>query len=161
MTTSAGKSAAGEENASDQDIRRATLYRMFNEEHICPFGLKSLDLLRQRGFEIDNHPLRSREETDKFLREHNVETTPQTFIEGKRIGGYDQLREYFGKEAEGTEEGETSFRPFVAISSVAFLMSVAAVWAAFGEVTLIQTLEWFVAFVMLISTRLVRRWLVS
>ena len=129
---------------------RATLYRMATDEHICPYGLKSRDLLERRGYEIDDHLLRSREETDAFKREHDVETTPQIFIGGERVGGYDALRTHFGKEAEGTAEGETSYQPVIAIFSVAFLMALAASWAAFGEITLVRTLEWFVAFSMCI-----------
>ncbi|CEG58118.1 protein of unknown function [Legionella fallonii LLAP-10] len=29
---------------------------------------------------------------------HDVKTTPQTFINGERIGGYDDLRRHFGKK---------------------------------------------------------------
>ncbi|HBJ92869.1 MAG TPA: glutaredoxin, partial [Hyphomonadaceae bacterium] len=64
--------------------------------HICPFGLKSLDLLQRKGFEVEDHHLTTREETDAFKAEHDVKTTPQTFIEGERIGGYDSLRDHFG-----------------------------------------------------------------
>jgi len=31
--------------------RRAALYRMVTDTHICPFGLKAKDLLRRKGFE--------------------------------------------------------------------------------------------------------------
>ena len=35
---------------------KAILYRMVTSEHICPFGIKSKDLLRREGFDIeDNH----------------------------------------------------------------------------------------------------------
>ena len=129
---------------------RATLYRMATDEHTCPYGLKSRDLLERHDYEIEDHLLRSREETDAFKRKYGVETTPQTFVNGDRIGGYDALREHFGKEAEGTAEGETSYQPVIAIFSVAFLMALAASWAAFGEVTVVRTLEWFVAFSMCI-----------
>ena len=44
--------------------KSAALYRMVTPEHICPFGLKSLDLLERQGFEIEDHQLKSRAETD-------------------------------------------------------------------------------------------------
>ena len=66
----------------------ATLYRMKTEEHICPFGLKAKDLLEREGFEVDDRLLTSRAETDDFKARHHVDTTPQTFIEGERVGGY-------------------------------------------------------------------------
>lgn len=72
----------------------ATLYRMVMKNHLCPFGLKSLDLLKREGFKVQDHHLTSREETDAFQREYDVDTTPQAFIDGKRIGGYDELRRY-------------------------------------------------------------------
>ena len=77
--------------------KQAVIYRMVMEKHICPYGLKSLDLLKREGFQVEDHWLTTREETDAFKKEHQVETTPQTFIDGERIGGYDALKEHFGK----------------------------------------------------------------
>lgn len=69
--------------------RKAELYRMVTPEQTCPWGLKALDLLKREGFEVEDHHLKSRAETDTFKTKHQVETTPQTFIDGRRIGGYD------------------------------------------------------------------------
>ena len=66
--------------------KRAVLYRMVTSEHICPFGLKSKDLLERKGYDVEDHHLSSRSETDAFKEKHNVKTTPQTFIDDKRIG---------------------------------------------------------------------------
>ena len=63
-------------------VRQAELYRMATNEHICPFGLKSKDLLRRHGYRIDDHKLTTRADTDAFKRQEGVETTPQTFIDG-------------------------------------------------------------------------------
>ncbi len=71
--------------------KHAELYRMVTAEHTCPYGLKALDLLKREGYEVDDHHLTTREETDAFKAKHDVKTTPQTFIDGKRIGGYDDL----------------------------------------------------------------------
>jgi glutaredoxin len=68
--------------------RAATLYRMVTDTHVCPYGLKSRDLLQRQGFVVEDRWLTSREETDAFKALHGVETTPQTFIDGARIGGY-------------------------------------------------------------------------
>ena len=35
--------------------KTATLYRMVMPDHICPYGLKALDLLRRRGFAVEDH----------------------------------------------------------------------------------------------------------
>jgi len=44
--------------------------------HICPFGLKSKDLVERKGFEVDDRLLTIREETDAFQEKHEVDTTP-------------------------------------------------------------------------------------
>jgi glutaredoxin len=116
---------------------------MVMEDHVCPYGLKAKDLLEREGFEVEDHWLETRSETDAFQREHGVETTPQIWIGGDRIGGYDDLREHLGREVRG--EGDTSYRPVIAVFSVAFLMGLATSWAAFGTVFTLRALEWFVA----------------
>lgn len=74
--------------------KRATLYRMVLPEHTCPFGVRAKQLLDDAGFDVDEQILSSREEVDAFKQEHGVETTPQVFIGGERIGGSDELEEY-------------------------------------------------------------------
>jgi len=49
------------------------------------------------GFTLDEHILRSRGEVDAFEREQGVETTPQIFIGGERIGGSDDLERYLSE----------------------------------------------------------------
>ena len=126
--------------------RDATLYRMVMKNHLCPFGLKSLDLLKREGFTVDDRHLTSREETDAFQREYNVDTTPQTFIDGQRIGGYDELRRYFGKSVK--EPDEVTYQPVIAVFACTALMALGVSWAALGTVFTVRTLEWFVAISM-------------
>ncbi|ELT51226.1 glutaredoxin [Brucella intermedia] len=73
----------------------AEIYRMVTPDFTCSFGVKALKLLEQSDFLVNEHVLASREEVDAFKAEHGVETTPQTFIDGVRIGGYDELKAYF------------------------------------------------------------------
>ncbi|MDF0594765.1 glutaredoxin [Psychromarinibacter halotolerans] len=124
---------------------KAVLYRMVMPDHLCPFGLKSKDLLEREGYEVEDHHLTTREETDAFMERHGVKTTPQTWIGDERIGGYDDLRVAFGKEDPAQE---TSYRPVIAIFSVAFLMAVALAVATFGTPLTPRTIEWFVAISM-------------
>ncbi|RAN38385.1 glutaredoxin family protein [Hyphomonas pacifica] len=124
----------------------AHLYRMKTPSHICPFGLKSRALLRREGYEVDDHLLTSREETDAFKQEHDVKTTPQTFIDGKRIGGYDDLMDHFGKATK--DKDKKTYRPVIAIFASAALMALAASWAAYGSLLTIRTAEWFIAISM-------------
>lgn len=123
--------------------RHAALYRMVTEDHVCPYGLKSLGLLKHKGFKVSDHHLRSREETDTFKRHQNVDTTPQTFIDGKRIGGYDELRRYFGKPLKDPEA--PTHRPLLVVLAMAAVMALAASWTATAELASDFTLRWFLA----------------
>lgn len=133
---------------NDDGKATAVLYRMVMPDHLCPFGLKSRDLLERRGYAVEDHHLATREETDAFQARHGVDTTPQTFIGGKRIGGYDDLRAYFGDPPKG--EYEATYTPVVAIFTVAFLMALAVAWTATGTLLTLRTLEWFIAIAMTI-----------
>lgn len=124
----------------------AALYRMVMPSHICPYGLKAKHLLKSRGFAVDDHWLKTREETDAFKAEHDVGTTPQTFIDGQRIGGYDDLRRHFGLTVRDPDA--TSYRPVVALFAMTALMALAASFAAFGSLFTVRAAEWFVSFSM-------------
>ena len=126
----------------------ATLYRMVMEEHVCPFGLKALDLLHREGVSIDDHWLTTREETDAFKKDQGVESTPQVFIDGERIGGYDELRRHFGKSVRDPKV--VTYQPVIAVFAIAALMALAASWAAFGDLLTVRAVEWFIAFSMCI-----------
>jgi glutaredoxin len=114
--------------------------------HTCPYGLKALDLLKRRGFEVEDHPLRTREETEAFKAQQGVKTTPQVFIGGQRIGGYDDLRRHFGLKV--AEPGATSYRPVIAVFAMTALMAMAASQAAFGSPFTLRAAQWFIAFSM-------------
>jgi len=72
----------------------ATLYRMILPDHTCPFGVRAKEMLEEAGFEVDDRILSSREEVDAFEEEQGVDTTPQVFIDGERVGGSDDLERY-------------------------------------------------------------------
>ncbi|WP_218355063.1 MauE/DoxX family redox-associated membrane protein [Alteromonas lipotrueiana] len=126
--------------------KHAVLYRMMTDEHICPFGLRSKDLLERQGYEIEDHYLRSREEIDAFKEKHQVDTTPQTFIDGERVGGYDDLREFFGK-GEAGQQG-TSYTPVIAIFGVALAAAIGMVLP--GDLVSMPTLMLFIGFAMIL-----------
>lgn len=63
------------------------LYRMVLPDHVCPFGLRAKALLESAGVDFQDRILSSREEVDAFEAEHGVDTTPQLFVDGERIGG--------------------------------------------------------------------------
>ncbi|MEO7564535.1 MAG: MauE/DoxX family redox-associated membrane protein [Sphingomicrobium sp.] len=114
--------------------------------HVCPYGLKSLHLLKANGYAVEDHALRTKEETEAFKAKHKVETTPQTFIDGKRIGGYDDLRAFFGTALP--KPGSTSYRPVIALFAMTALMALVASTAAYGAPFTIRAGEWFIAFSM-------------
>ncbi|MCW4461359.1 glutaredoxin [Sphingomonas sp. BT-65] len=124
----------------------AVLHRMVMPDHICPYGLKAKALLERRGYKVEDHWLRTREETDAFKAAHDVKTTPQTFIDGKRIGGYDDLRRHFGLHVP--EKGETSYTPVIALFAMTALMALAASHAIAGSPFTIRAAEWFISFSM-------------
>ena len=126
--------------------KNADLYRMVMPDHPCPYGLKARALLRRRGYAVSDHHLTTRAETDAFKAQHGVATTPQTFIDGVRIGGYDDLRRHFGERVR--DKNAVTYTPVIALFAMAALMAIAASWAAYGEVAPVRTAEWFVAIAM-------------
>lgn len=121
---------------------------MVMDHHVCPYGLKALDLLRRQGYEVDDQWLTSREQTDAFKAEHGVKTTPQVFIGGERIGGYDDLRRHFGKTV--AEPDATSYRPVIALFAMTLLMALAASVAVYDTPFTVRAAEWFIAFSMVV-----------
>jgi glutaredoxin len=132
----------------DQERKTAILYRMVMPDHLCPYGLKSKDLLERHGFDVDDHPLTTREQTDAFMDEYDVSTTPQTFIDGTRIGGYDSLRIHFGLDKPEDQQSETSYQPVIAIFAMAFLMALGLSWYSFQSIFTLRAFEWFISISM-------------
>ncbi len=119
---------------------------MVMDDHVCPYGLKSKHLLEKEEFEVNDHHLVTRPETDAFMEKHGVETTPQTFIDDQRIGGYDALREHFGHSV--SDESDVTYQPVIAIFSVAALMAITLGIGLLGTVFHVRVVEWFIAISM-------------
>ncbi|MBM2290295.1 glutaredoxin [Sulfitobacter pseudonitzschiae] len=128
--------------------KTAHLYRMVMPDHLCPFGLKSKSLLQRHGYVILDHHLTNRAETDAFKAEHDVKTTPQTFIENERIGGHDDLRRFFGQHVGDGDE--KTYRPVLVIFAVSFLIALAISVIAHGTPLSWSVIPWFVATAMTI-----------
>ena len=125
--------------------KTAKLFRMVMDKHVCPYGIKSKALLESNGYTVEDHHLTTREETDAFKAEHDVKTTPQTFINGERIGGHDDLRKFFDKPVKDPDE--TSYRPVLAVFAVAAALAVTLSLGLLDGFS-VRTIEWFVAFSM-------------
>ncbi len=126
----------------------ATLHRMVMQDHMCPYGLKAKDLLKRNGFVVDDRHLKNRGEVDAFKVEYGVETTPQIFIGGERIGGYDDLSVYLGKPA--AKKDAATYQPVIALFSIAALLAVAVTWLSLGTVFAGRTVELFIAISMVL-----------
>ena len=70
----------------------------------------------------------------------------QAFIEGERVGGYEDLRRYFGLKVQDPEA--TSYRPVAAVFLMAALLAVAAALGLGRPVAGVHTVEAFIAIAM-------------
>ena len=132
--------------------KKAVIHRMVMEHHTCPYGIKAKDALKRAGYEVEDHHLTSREQTDAFKAKHGVATTPQIFIGGQRVGGYDDLRRFLGKRV--ADPKATSYRPVIALFSMTTFLAIAASYAVTGDVLTIRAAEWFVGFSMVVLSLL-------
>lgn len=130
------------------ESKTAILYRMVMPNHLCPYGLKAKALLHRQGYVVDDRWLTSREQVDAFKAAHNVQTTPQTFINEKRVGGYDDLCQYFGKTVYDPKK--MTYRPILTVLILTALMAIATSHACFGTVFTFKTIGWFISFSMTI-----------
>ena len=128
--------------------KTAVLYRMVMPGHTCPYGLKARDLLKRSGYEVEDHHLATREETEAFKAKHGVATTPQVFVGGKRVGGYDDVRRFLGKRVPDPKA--TSYRPVIALFVMTALMAMAASYAVSGSLFTVRAAEWFIGMSMIV-----------
>lgn len=73
-------------------MKKAVLYRMDLPNYTCGYGTAALQVLQREGFEVEDHVLRTRAETDAFKDKHHITTTPLIFIDGEKIGGFTDLK---------------------------------------------------------------------
>ena len=137
--------------AQHQD-KTASLYRMVMPSHICPYGIKSRWLLKRHGYQVEDHWLQTREQTDAFKAKHGVKTTPQTFIDGQRIGGHDDLRRYLGLKVR--DPNASSYVPVLATFAIAGLLTLAVNWLTVLPLLSSVTAERFIAIAMVLLAML-------
>lgn len=135
-------------SASSAQHETARVYRMKTEEHLCPFGLKTVDLLKRKGYEVDDHTLTSREAIEDFQEQAGVDTTPQVYIGEERVGGYEEVRAYLGLSVPG--EKETTYQPVIAIFATSLLIGLAVSWAASGTLLSLRMPEYAIATAMIL-----------
>jgi glutaredoxin len=108
--------------------------------------LKARDLLKREGFKIEDHWLKTKAETDAYKAANEVKTTPQILIDGKRIGGYDDLRRFLGKKVRDPKT--LTYKPVIAVFTMTALMALAASYAVSGNPFTVRAAEWFISFSM-------------
>lgn len=126
--------------------KTAQLFRMATPKNICPSGLKSRDLLKRKGYVVEEHLLETRDAVDAFKAAHDVPTTPQTFIGGERLGGYSDLLSYFSIPQK--DKNAKSYTPVLAVFFVAALLSFAMQIFAAQSVAIVTSIELFIALSM-------------
>lgn len=75
------------------------LYRMILPDHTCPYGVRCKQMLESAGIDFEDRILSTRKETDAFEAEHGVQTTPQCFVDGERIGGSEEVKRWIASRA--------------------------------------------------------------
>jgi glutaredoxin len=125
--------------------KTAVLYRMALPDHLCPSGQKARWLLKSKGYEVDDRLFRARPEVDAFKEEHDVPTTPQIWIEGERVGGYQALRE----KLTDFDPKATTYAPVIILFAVAAATALALSIGILGAITW-QTLGWFISISMIL-----------
>ena len=125
--------------------KTAVLYRMDLPNHLCPSGQKARWLLDRYGYKVDDRLFRERSEVDTFKEAHNVPTTPQIWIEGERVGGYDALREKF----TDYDPKAKTYKPVLYLFGVAAATALVLSIGFLGAITW-QTLGWFISVSMIL-----------
>ncbi len=123
----------------------AVLYRMAMPDHLCRSGLKARRLLRRRGYAVEDRLLTDRAAVDAFKARHGVATTPQAWIEGERVGGYQDLRQ----RLTGHDPKAATYAPVIVLFAVAAATAVALSIGFLGGIGW-QTLGWFVSVSMIL-----------
>jgi len=106
---------------------------MVMPKHLCPYGLKSLYLLKKHGYEVEDVHLKTKEETEEFKKKHSFPDTPRIYINGEHIGNDDDLKKFLGYHVPLKDE--TSYKSIIAIFSTALLLAFAVLFLQFGNIS--------------------------
>ena len=130
------------------DPKEAHLYRMEMTDHVCPFGLKAKDTLQREGYQVVEHLLTTREAVNAFKKDRDVKTTPQVYVAGERIGGYEDLLKFLGKKVQSKDQ--KTYKPVIALFSIAACLAFAVTYLVSGMVISANTLPYFISISMVL-----------
>ncbi len=97
-----------------------TVYRMSMADKECPWGLKAIALLKEKGIAFQDIKLTDQEAVNALKAKFNVPTTPQIFFGEERVGGYSDLAARLNAPVA---KAEFSYVPVVAVFGVAALIT--------------------------------------
>ena len=100
VQTTVGQTTTGQPPLRPPALRRAGLYRMVMDDHVCPYGLKARDLLRHRGYMVDDRLLTARGQTEAFKAEHHAPGINRRQA-GRRLGRPAPLFRQTGRQSGG------------------------------------------------------------
>ncbi|EWH09647.1 glutaredoxin [Catenovulum agarivorans DS-2] len=92
---------------------------------LCPYGQHAVDLLRKKGIAFEDHLFADTNEEQAFKINHQVQTTPQIFIDGERIGGYSDLANKLQVAPQNAKKSSSSYWPVITVFAVCLLMAIA------------------------------------
>ena len=122
--------------------KNASIYRMVTKQKMCVHGLKAKDLLNRNGYRIEDNHLSNADEIADFKKQNDVKTLPQIFIQGERIGGFDDLQAHFGYSIITGDE--TTYRPIIAIFTTAALLTLSFMMI---DANFFETIRFFELFI--------------
>ena len=128
--------------------KNASIYRMVTKQKMCVHGLKAKDLLRRKGYRIEDNHLSNADEISAFKKQNDVKTLPQIFIGGERIGGFDDLQVHFGYSIK--TGNETTYRPIIAIFTTAAFLTLSFMMIDVNVFEIIRFFELFISISMVL-----------
>jgi len=97
---------------------------IIHRKESCPWGAKAVDLLDKKHIPYEDHVFTSKEEENSFKEKYHVKTTPQVFIDGHRVGGYEELANELDVNTETPPMESTSYKPVATVFLVALVTSI-------------------------------------
>lgn len=120
---------------------KTEIYRKPN----CPFGKKAANLLKEENIKFEEHIFKDKQAEKDFKEKHEVNTTPQIFMDNQKIGGYSELAKKYGKDPDlKSETSKKTYKPVIAIFYVSILLTL---------VTQLSMLNWMGFFLVLLSVQ--------